>query len=91
LEVVKTYYAIHPNITPVNLRKLFILDNGYKNVPLIYFEMMFDNYLDKIDNYSDEEVKADLKKLKRYVYPKISDEKWKAILVKIELTLKSVE
>ena len=40
----------------------------------------------------DEEIKSDLKQIKRAVYPRIADSnEWKAVIVEMELMIKSVE
>ena len=79
-----------PNLSIAELRQVTVL--GFKNCSNNQCRILLNRYKSIMDQLTDDEVKSDLKKIKRYIYPNISkSERWKTLVVELELMIKSIE
>lgn len=78
---------------PKTFRKFYITDKYVFTLTKVEdWKWFINEYEKRIIDFSNEEIKADAALFKKMHYSKIAtSEEWKALLVKIELLLKSVE
>lgn len=78
---------------PKAFRKFYITDKYVFTLTKVKdWEYFINEYEKRMFDFSNEEIKADATLFKKLHYPKIAtSEEWKALLVKIELILKSVQ